>query len=497
MLPVISHQESIGRRFLLIFILIPLLMLVGFYITFSMSNTITKEYNQTIQTSIALSQLSMEINQVNSLIENYVQSKDEEVLEVYRTAETHIDDILNNIRADIAKDATSSIFYRNLENMVEYQQRLVTEILQYNTFNLELYQQLGELRTLTMYMGNHSQLLTTNYLSFTDQAYGELVNDYKRIENNVYTVIFIFIMMSFLFAWAFSNDILKHINSLSKLSEKLSKGQWEVEDMKESQYVELNNMTIAFNNMKNNIRYYIEEMARKVELERSLNQERLNSLEKDRLLKESQLLALQNQMNPHFLFNTLNIIGRIALFERARDTVRLIEATAKILRYNLYHGKERVPLAEEVEILKSYVFIQQVRFQDQMSFTLSVEPGLDHIEIPPMTLQPIVENAIIHGLKDKETGGQVSVSISSGDNTLYIKISDNGVGMGGQQLKDIFREQSIHQGKGDTTGLGLANVKRRLELHFGQENLIQIQSKIAQGTLVTITIPLKAGEENA
>src|SRR5690606_2354825 len=112
-----------------------------------------------------------------------------------------------------------------------------------------------------------------------------------------------------------------------------------------------------------------------------------------------------------------------------------------------------VPLAEEVEMLKSYVFIQQVRFQDQMSFTLSVEPGLDHIEIPPMTLQPIVENAIIHGLKDKETGGQVSVSISSGGNTLYIKISDNGVGMGAQQLKDIFREQSIHQGKGDTTGL--------------------------------------------
>lgn len=491
-----KDKKSIRTKIISIFLLINVIMIVSFIISFSMKNTITKEYDRSMKTNIELSQLAIEINKSMNSFDQFIRSREAEHIDNYKKSEEQIEAIVTSIKDEVKKDKDSGIFLRNLENMFEYQQQLAREIIVEGGLNIYSYRMLNELRTLSGYMNNHAQMLITSYLDYSNEDYSNLLQRYKDIERSIAVTILFFSFVSFLFAIFLSNDILERITNLAASAEQLAKGNWEVEDVKENQYKEFNMMAQAFNHMKNNIKYFIEELRLKSEVEISLNKEKLINLEKDKLLKESQLMALQTQMDPHFLFNTLNIISRTAMFEDANNTVKLIQATAKILRYNLNHKQKLVKLEEEISTLKAYAFIQETRFQDQIAFEFNIEGSIDDITIPPMTLQPIVENAIIHGLQDQEEG-RIELLISRKDEYVTIRIKDNGKGISKEKLQQIFDEENESNTKGHTTGLGVGNVKKRLELHFDTENLIDIHSEVGQGTTVDILIPLKDGESGA
>ncbi|PUU85947.1 MAG: signal transduction histidine kinase LytS, partial [Halanaerobium sp.] len=253
-----------------------------------------------------------------------------------------------------------------------------------------------------------------------------------------------------------------------------------------SNYVNL----LAFNLMKNNIRNYIKELKEKSELENKLNQEKMDNIEKERLLKESQLLNLQMQMDPHFLFNTLNTVSRTAMFENAAETQNLIIAISKIMRYNLDHKGKLVELEKEIEVLKAYLTIQETRFKEQMDFEIYTDGDLEQIKIPPMIIQPIVENSIIHGLADTASEGRVLIEIKRFAKKVEIKIRDNGIGIESEELSKILNEEPQNSKKEERESLGILNVIKRLKLHYGK-NLLKINSKINQGTEVVIEIPIK------
>jgi len=196
-------------------------------------------------------------------------------------------------------------------------------------------------------------------------------------------------------------------------------------------------------------------------------------------------------MDPHFLFNTLNTISRMAMFEDADETVKLIEATSKILRYNLDSKDKMVNLEEEMFMIKAYVIIQETRFQDQMSFEFDIDKNLKFTKVPPMLIQPIVENAIIHGLRQKDKGGIIKISINELKCFLKITITDNGVGMDDEKINDLLCDV-----KSTSTGLGVYNVKKRLELYFNRNDLIEIKSQKGYGTQVIISIPIEGSEDS-
>ena len=242
--------------------------------------------------------------------------------------------------------------------------------------------------------------------------------------------------------------------------------------------------------MKYSIREFIQELNEKAEIENSYHAEKLKNTEKDKLIKETQLSALQSQMDPHFLFNTLNTIGRVAMFEDANQTMKLIEATSKILRYNLDCKDKMVELREEIRMVKAYVIIQETRFQDQMSFTFDIDETWDAIKMPPMLIQPIVENAIIHGLKEKDKNGIINIEVAKDKNNfICISIKDNGVGIDNEKIDILLSEV-----KSKTMGLGVFNVKKRLELYYDRNDLFQIKSKRGEGMEVIISIPIDGGE---
>lgn len=491
-----TGKKSIRTRIILIFIVITIVMNLVFFFSITKRDSINSLYQENVDINLKLNQLSLELSNNSRSFDLYFQRKTGEYLEAYQNSRNKISKLMADLKEDILKDEKSYIFFRNLSNMLRYHDQLAEEIFNTDIHNPDIYKTLTDIKTLYLYMNRHAQTLIISYLNYSSNKYMGLLAGYQDMERNIYAIIIITSILCFLFALALSKDILKTIDKLSSFARSLSDGHWEVSDIKENKYGELNILGQTLNLMKNNINKYINQLKQKSELEIKLNKERMENIEKDRLLKESQLLNLQMQMEPHFLFNTLNTVARTAMFEKADKTVELIVAVSRIMRYNLDNKGKMVELNKEIEVLEAYLTIQQVRFQDQMEFKISIEGDISGIKIPPMILQPIVENAIIHGLADKDKNGRIDIQVTRGNTYVDIRISDNGKGIKEDKLTNVFQVKEDNREDNLSTGLGLLNVKRRLELYYGA-GLLKINSVFGQGTEVIVKLPLMRGDKHA
>lgn len=207
------------------------------------------------------------------------------------------------------------------------------------------------------------------------------------------------------------------------------------------------------------------------------------------LLKELQLKVLQSQFNPHFLFNTLNTISRIAYLENAEQTQNVTYSLAKIMRYSLRNTTEPVTLKEELDYIQSYLTIQQSRFRNQIEYEELLEIDPAAIKVPILSIQPIIENAIIHGLEPQSGDKKIKFYGYLRDGNVILEISDTGVGISEEELSSIFSHAEKKRNN-HTTGIGMDNVQKRIKHYFGEEYGISvIKSKISIGTTVQIVLP--------
>lgn len=213
--------------------------------------------------------------------------------------------------------------------------------------------------------------------------------------------------------------------------------------------------------------------------------------EKQRL----ELRMLQSQMNPHFLYNTLSSIKLMAAMQGKTGISSMIEALGKLLRANLAGSREIVTLAEELELLDSYLYIQNTRLKGKLRYETVVPEGLLCCETPKFILQPVVENAILHGLEGLPQGGTVRVIAERQDGTLRITVRDDGVGMAAGTLGKLRRALD-RTADADTLershSIGLYNVQARLRLRYGQGYGVQIWSESGAGTAVCLSLPYRA-----
>lgn len=213
-------------------------------------------------------------------------------------------------------------------------------------------------------------------------------------------------------------------------------------------------------------------------------------IELEKTLREMELKVLQAQVNPHFLFNTLNTIARLALFENAASTQGLAFALSKILRYSLSKIDQLVPVKDELSHVKDYLLIQEARFGDRISAEYRVDGQILDSPIPILTLQPLVENAIVHGLEPKVEGGIVSLRGWSESGAAFIEIVDTGIGLPPERGNVLLRDGGPVSGAGHTTGLGITNVHRRLQHWFGPGYGLKYLTPTREGTRVQIRFPL-------
>ena len=200
-------------------------------------------------------------------------------------------------------------------------------------------------------------------------------------------------------------------------------------------------------------------------------------------LRKTELKALQAQINPHFLYNTLDSIAWMCEQGRADDAVKMIHALARLFRISISRGHELIPISKEIEHAENYLKIQNYRYKNQFTCTFDVDPGCLDYYCNKITLQPIIENAIMHGLDLLVDEGCIRVRVSQEGDDILFCVQDNGVGMSPEQAHAILADSQ------DRTGIGIKNVNDRLQIYFGKQYGLRIVSELDVGTRVEIRMP--------
>lgn len=269
-----------------------------------------------------------------------------------------------------------------------------------------------------------------------------------------------------------SREITKPIRSLRDSMRKVQNGQFDthVEVITEN---EIGSLGRSFNLMTSEIQALMEQ-----------------NVYEQKQKRKSELKALQAQINPHFLYNTLDSIIWMSEAGENDEVVEMTSALARLLRQSISNDKEEVELEKEIEYVKNYLTIQKMRYKDKLEFFIYVDPRVEHVPIIKLVLQPLVENAIYHGIKYKETKGNLKIYARPVDGRVEIVVADDGIGMDEDVMEHIFDE---HRKEQKRNGVGVPNVQKRLKLQYGSEYGIRYESVKGAGTKAVITIPVDGG----
>lgn len=295
-----------------------------------------------------------------------------------------------------------------------------------------------------------------------------------------------------LFCIAIAYINLRMTNPLNQLviaTRKITKGNFDVKVHFRGPQNTIGELIETFNMMTASIKTMMKSMEEKAQTERNLLLEQQKSAEFERLLSQANFLALQTQINPHFLFNTLNSISRTITLGMYDEAVSMIEAMVALLRYNLSDASKPALLKHELDITQQYLKIQQYRFQNRINVKIDYDPKLvAKVIVPRFVLQPLVENSIVHGLEPLEDGGHIKIKVRKKGESCVIKIIDNGIGIHPETLKELLRgeRKSSH-----ISSIGISNTKKRVEIFTGNPNSFKLASKQGIGTVTTVIVPIR------
>lgn len=244
--------------------------------------------------------------------------------------------------------------------------------------------------------------------------------------------------------------------------------------------IELNLLSGTFNKMTSEIKHLIGQV-----------------YEKQLLVKESEIKFLQSQMNPHFLFNTLITIGYKARLSKDETVYKMVTAMTELLQAGIYSGgSDMITIRQELEFIRFYLYLQKERFDDKIEYAIEVEDeSILDLMLPKLSIEPLVENAIVHGLEKKVGKGALAVCIRKEDDSIYFEITDNGLGFESDDL-DWNRCESALSRKPGHNNIGLINTHKRIKMIYGDAYGIHIESRIDQGSKVTVRIPADRGESS-
>lgn len=303
------------------------------------------------------------------------------------------------------------------------------------------------------------------------------------------------IVMAFLCIVLWMRWTVRHvvtpINDLIRVAGDMRANQYDTPDIPVTAGDEIAQLSHVVNEMKHSTAQLVDSLRAQQEMESRLHAEEVRRMRIETTMDTLRLSLLQSQINPHFLFNTLNIISRMAQMEGAPVTEELIVRLANLFRYNLQSVDDVVPLEKELKIVSDYIAIQQIRFGERISFDLVCDIDPAHLAVPVFTMQPLIENAVIHGISPMEEGGLISVAIHQEGQALTICVSDTGVGIAPDQLELLLSRDVV--ARQHVSGLGLGNVRARIRAHYPGSRF-DVESRVGEGTKILITIPLEEAE---
>ena len=283
-----------------------------------------------------------------------------------------------------------------------------------------------------------------------------------------------------------SNALVSPAVLLARCARKIAKNDFTGEDLSVENRDEMGELVRAFNKMKRSTKGYIDTLKENHRMSELLHREEIERVEMEKQLSGARLELLKSQINPHFLFNTLNMIACMAKLEEAVTTERMISSMSSLFRYNLKTSEQIVTLARELKVVQDYMYIQQMRFGSRILYSCDLKVDAEQAMIPAFTLQPVVENAMVHGLSKKEQGGRVHVRIWEQGKRLVISVADTGLGMSEERLAEVT--EAMKERRTSRIGIGLGNIYKRIHMMYKQGEF-RITSREGRGTVIQMFIP--------
>ena len=320
-----------------------------------------------------------------------------------------------------------------------------------------------------IYALSHSE--TTGWTIVGCMNMSELLKNSRKARSIYVLVALGLIAVALVISSEIARNITFPIQKLRDSMKRVQKGDFSAAEIEVYSDNEIGSLTRSFNVMTHKIQDLMAQNIQEQEQKRKI-----------------ELKALQSQINPHFLYNTLDSIIWMAEGKMNEEVVLMTASLARLLRQSISIENELVTIGQEVEYVRSYLTIQKMRYKDKLEFEINVDPRITHAQIIRLVLQPIVENAIYHGLKYKESKGMLKVHGYELGERIIIDITDDGVGMDEETLKHIYDKHKVNY---HSNGVGVYNVQQRLVLYYGKEYGIIYHSEKGKGTTATVVIPKK------
>ncbi len=499
-------QKNVIRKKLLLYFLVSAVLVNSICLyTYNNTRLLINRLNQIFINDITLTNLSSGVEAVHSSLKEYLTTNNSKDLEAFLNSSNRLREQTGKLKTVLSNDESKLLLLDIKEMISTYLSHTAAAEYHKRGRNINGYSEyFNEASQVYDYINRYIEKLKIYQFQENNRNYLELDRWLGGLQSFNMLVILVAMLVNialiFWFAWSITAPII----TLSKAAGEIADGNYDIPAVLVRSNDEVRSLAITFNRMTESIRRQLVEIRQKAEIESRLQDQQVQNLKMRSMLNESQLKTLQAQINPHFMFNTLNAGMQLALFEGAERTQAFLEKLAESLRYNLGDIGSSATLAQEIASIDNYIYLLRERFGDSVRYDKLIEPGLPEVLMPRMILQPIVENAFMHGISQMEGGGEICLRVCREGARVLVRVEDRGPGMASATRERLLAGQ-WHNPDGDAAarshsghGLGLGNVIERLMLYFGAESveqIVSIDSAPGAGTRITLALPAARSEE--
>ncbi len=481
---------SIRNKLLVIF-MIPTIMLLSInaYINAEI-NTMIDDISGIYASNTMLNELQISLTQVHHYLETFLDTRDTEAIEGYLRNQQEFSNRLEQLNGRLLDD-DSMITQKNIRSISEKYIRTADRAVEAKRGrNVVKYKEYyDDADRLFSYINSYIYSLNSRQLQCNSHNYEALFTSLKYSETANLTILCMTSALVTLLVFLLTRGITDPLQRLAEAAEQVANGSLVAEVSGPVTNDEVGIVTAAFNQMVVSLKDNMEQARQRIALESAMKEKQLLM---EAHLKDTQLKYLQSQINPHFLFNTLNACAQLAMLEGADRTYTYVQNVADFYRYNVRKKDGVATLAEEIGLVNNYIYTINVRFSGEIHFIKEIEEGVTDVPMPAMILQPLVENSINHGLRDVEWEKKIWLSVYRENDRICVSVRDNGIGISPEQTQSILNNDLNGNGLQEhTTGVGLRNVIGRLRLFYNRDDVMEITSTgSGMGTEVAVFIPV-------
>ncbi|MFT3890920.1 MAG: sensor histidine kinase [Anaerolineales bacterium] len=412
-------------------------------------------------------------NEMWKIVSGAVKFSEGKQYEILDNANTKVRWMMENTDSPQAH-VKLDLILRTLQSLRDYVNQMGDKIA-HNSTATENEAVLEDIRFASSVMEEVVQNYVLYEVNRTNTQYQVMRESYVRWQILSIILVFSSVAFSVLAAWSLSKSIYTPIKKLHDVTTTITRNDLQAL-MTSDNVDEITELGMSFNIMIGKIRELLD-----------------SKIKEQENLKKAELRALQAQINPHFLYNTLDTIIWMAESKKTDDVVKIVTALSSFFRISLSKGMDWITIGEELERIRSYLIIQQMRYRDILKFRIEADENVMENTILKLILQPLVENALYHGIKNKRQGGTIIVRAKrKGNDEVQLEVEDNGIGFTPTKLAQLRAE--LEDESGDIkleSGFGIGNVNKRIRLYYGKPYGVFIESEYTTGTRVTLVIPAK------